>query len=324
MKAIVYSAKPFEIDLLEKANSRAFEFKYVKAQLCTGTAGYAAGYDAAIVFVSDQVTAQIISIFSKIGVKLIITRSTGTDHIDLDAAKKQNMEVRNVPAYSPHAVAEHAVALALALGRVLIPTYDDCRKFDFRVDQHIGFNFFGKTVGIVGLGKIGEVVATIYNGLGCRVLGYDVEQIALPGVEMVSLSVLLKISDIITLHVPYSIHTHYLINKDTIDQMKNGVMLINTSRGKVVHTDAVIKGLDEGKIGYFGMDVYEYEKDLFFEDHQFSLHHDLVLTHLMSLKNVVVTPHQAFLTREAVAEIARSVVEILKTYHTEPAAIQVN
>lgn len=321
MKVIVYSSKAFETDLIEKENSRKFEIRYVNAALCIGTASYAKDCSVAVVFVTDEVSAEVISILAESGVKLIITRSVGTDHIDLRAAELHGIEIQNVPSYSPEAIAEHSVALALSLSRKLTATFDACRKFDFRIDNHMGFNFYGKTVGIIGLGKIGGAVARIYKGLGCNVLSYDLEKKDLPDVEQVDLKTLLNQSDVVTLHLPYSVETHHLIDKDTIAEMKDGVMLINTSRGKVIDTASVADALQSRKIGYLGLDVYEFEKGLFFEDHQFCLHLDPLIARLMSNENVLITPHQAFLTIEAVSQIARSVISSINNFAAKNALL---
>ncbi len=320
MKAIAYSIKQFERDLLEEVNQGRHSIEFVEAALSTGTADYAKGYDAVVVFTNDDVSAPVIAVLAKLGVKFIATRSVGTDHIDFSEAKKWQIKVANIPAYSPQAVAEHAVALAMALARKLIPTYDSCRDYDFRVEGHMGFNFYRKVVGIIGLGNIGQAAAAIFNGLGCSVLGYDVCRKDLPGIEFVDIAQIYQKADVITLHVPFNADTRYLINKDSISQMKTGVMLINTSRGGVINTREVLEALTSGKIGFLGLDVYEYEKGLFFEDHRFSTHKDAVLMKLMDFPNVVITPHQAFLTKEAVGEIAISTIENLNNWENGVAA----
>lgn len=317
MKAVVYSAMDFEKDLLLKFNQRKHEFKFVSAQLCLGTAEYAAGYNSVIVFTSDDVSAVVIDRLAELGVKLIITRSVGVDHIDMRVAELQGITVRNVPGYTPRAVAEHAVALALALARRLIPTYNDCRIFNFRIDQHMGFNLYKKTVGIVGLGNIGQAAASIFNGFGCNVLGYDLIDRMLPAVKQVPFETLLEQSDIISIHVPLDARTHYMIDQEAIAKMKRGVMLINTSRGAVVKTADVLEALIHGKVGYFGADVYEFEKGLFFEDHQYNSLMDTLLVQLIENPNVIITPHQGFLTTEAVTEIAEALILLLDSQEKE-------
>jgi D-lactate dehydrogenase len=308
MKVFAYSIKKFEQNLLETANAGKHQLTFSYAALSAQTAYLSAGFDAIVVFTNDDLSAPIIEILASQHLKYIITRSVGTDHIDLVEAGKHGMKVLNVPAYSPQAIAEHAVALAMALSRQLIPTYDNCRKFDFRIDEHMGFNFYQKTVGLIGLGRIGLAAAKIFRGLGCQVLGYDIAPFQQEAIESLSLETLLERADIISLHVPLNKQTRHLINDHSIARMRTGVMLINTSRGGVVDTKAVIKALEGNKIGYLGMDVYEFEKGLFFEDHRSDIQKDRLLAHLMTFPNVLITPHQAFLTKEAVAEIASSVI----------------
>jgi len=311
MKVIAYSIKPFEKELLDKANQQRHEIRYITAELSLGTAEYARGYEVALVFITDDVSAPVLEILARSGIKFVITRSVGTDHIDINTAKQLGIEVLNVPAYSPQTVAEHSVALALALARKLIPAFDNCRKFNFKIDNFIGFRFYEKTVGIVGLGNIGLATAGIYKGMGCKVLGYDVISKSVDGIEMVDLDTLLEQSDIVSLHVPLNVDTHYLIDKEKLAKMKRGVMLINTSRGAVLKTADAIEALTSGKLGYLGLDVYEHEKDLFFEDHQFVTFKDPLLLKLLILPNVLITPHIAFLTTEAITDIAYSVIKNL-------------
>jgi D-lactate dehydrogenase len=251
-------------------------------------------------------------------VKYIATRSAGTDHIDKEAAANRGIQLANVPAYSPQAIAEHAVALALSLNRHLIQADEHSHHFDFKLDGLIGFNFYGKTVGLLGLGKIGQAVAAIFNGFGCRVVGYDV---AIPAkllqIEPLSFDEVLRQSDIISLHTPLTPASHYMINAATMALMKDGVMLINTSRGGLVNTLDAIEALEQGKIGYLGMDVYEHEKNLFFEDHQPDLIKDPVLQKLLMHPNVIITPHQAFLTDEALQQIANQTIKSLDLWQQE-------
>src|SRR5690606_16303491 len=202
------------------------------------------------------------------------------------------------------------------LARKLIISCINCRSFNFKIDDYIGFNFYEKTVGLIGFGRIGKAAARIFSGLGCNVFVYDLEPVDEPSVMQVNLDILLKSADIISLHVPLTKETAYLIDYDTISKMKKGVMLINTSRGKVLHTEAVLEALKAGQIGYLGLDVYEYEKGLFFEDHQHDAHKDALLTRLLNFSNVLVTPHQAFLTKEAVEEIAAQTIKKLNDFET--------
>ncbi|MGZ3873808.1 MAG: 2-hydroxyacid dehydrogenase, partial [Mucilaginibacter sp.] len=299
MKAVAYSIKPFEKEYLAKANQKKHEITLISNPLSRDTAIYAEGKDAVIVFTNDDVSAPVIEKLAALGVKFIITRSSGTDHIDKDAASKNGIKIANVPSYSPQAIAEHAVAMAFALNRQIVKADHQSHDFDFRNDGLIGFNFSGKTVGVIGLGSTGQAVALIYHGLGCHVIGYDP---AFPKnlrhVKPVSLEYLLKSSDIISLHLPLTPETQNFIKKDTLDQMKKGVMLINTSRGTLINTADVLSAVENRKIAYLGLDVYEFEKGLFFEDHKKDLLKDPVLQRLMSHPNVLITPHQAYLTKE--------------------------
>ena len=252
------------------------------------------------------------------GIKYIATRSAGTDHFDKEAAAQRGISLANVPVYSSQAIAEHAVALALSLNRHIIEAHEHSQQFNFKLDGLIGFNFYGKTVGLIGLGHIGQAIAAIYNGFGCRVIGYD---IAMPDnlidIESLSLNEVLRQSDIISLHLPLTPATKYMINAATIAIMKNGVMLINTSRGGLLNTIDAMEALEQGKIGYLGMDVYEHEKGLFFEDHQQDLVKDSLLQKLMTHANVMVTPHQAFLTSEALQQMADETIKNLDLWQKD-------
>ncbi|MGI4020347.1 MAG: NAD(P)-dependent oxidoreductase, partial [Janthinobacterium lividum] len=219
-----------------------------------------------------------------------------------------------IPSYSPQAIAEQSVALAMALSRKLVETVNQSRNFDFRVEGHVGFNFYGKTVGLVGLGTIGRATAAIYQGLGCKVLGYDIADQAIAGIKQVSLETLFRQADIISLHAPLSPQTRNLVDKRSIAWMKKGVMLINTARGALINTAEVLEGLQSGQIGYLGMDVFEDEKGLFFEDHHADTNKHPLLKELMTMPNVMITPHQGFLTHEALQEIATKIISNLNAW----------
>ena len=315
MRAVAYSVRSFEEISLRKANKDKHAITYIPDALGPETVKDAEGMDAVIVFTNDDVSAPVIEKLAGMGVKYITTRSVGTDHFDKRAAERYQIQLSNVPAYSPQAIAEHAVALAFALNRQLITSDHHSHHFDFRNDELIGFNFSGKTVGLIGLGNTGLAVARIFNGLGCHVIGYDLyfpEEA--PAITAVNLETLLATADIISLHLPLTQTTKYLINQKSISQMKKGVMLINTSRGALVNTVDVLEGVESGKIGYLGLDVYEHEKGLFFEDHQQDAVKDDLLLRLMAQKNVLVTPHQAYLTREALQEIADQTIKNLDSF----------
>ena len=312
MKAIVFSARKNEMEILMKASAGKHELTWHTAPLNDETARSAAGHEAVVVFVNDEVSCSVISKLAELGIKFILTRSAGTDHIDFKAASKHQIEVKNVPDYSPHAVAEHTLALSLALSRHLIEASRKSKVYDFSLNHLTGFNLHGKTVGIIGLGNIGKAAGKLFHGFGCKVIGYDIDPNAgTPEVAGVDLAFLLKESDIISLHVPLDDTTVHLVNSERIGTMKQGVMLINTARGALVSTTDVLAGLDSGKIGYYGADVYEFEKGLFFEDHETDEVRDHVLTRLMNHPNVLITPHLAFLTVEALKDIATHAMDCL-------------
>jgi len=319
MKVVAYSIKPFEKEYLAIANQKKHDITLISNALSLDTASYAAGKEAVIVVTNDDVSAKVIDKLALLGVKYIITRSAGTDQIDKAAATRNGIKWSNVPFYSPQAIAEHAVGLALALSRHLVEADRDSHHFDFRNDNLIGFNFSGKTVGLIGLGHTGLAVAKIYNGMGCKVIAFDPAfPRDAPGIEPVTLEKLLALSDIISLHLPLSASSKHLINKTTLYQMKDGVMLINTSRGAIIKTTDVITALEKGKLGYLGLDVYEFEKGLFYEDHEHDSFKDPLLEKLMDNKNVLITPHQAYLTKEALQEIADQTIKNLDSYSEEP------
>jgi D-lactate dehydrogenase len=312
MKAVAYSIKPFEKEYLAKANEKKHDITLISNALSQDTAIYADGKDAVIVFTNDDVSAAVIEKLAKSGVKYIVTRSTGTDHINKEAAAQFGIKIANVPSYSPQAIAEHAVAMAFALNRHLVTADQHSHHFDFRNDELIGFNFAGKTVGLIGLGNTGKAAAKIFNGMGCKVVAYDPAFPAdVPYVHPVTLDKLLITADIISLHLPLTPATKHLVKRETIERMKSGVMLINTSRGGLVRTTDVIAALKSGKIGYLGLDVYEFEKGLFFEDHECDVVKDPLLHSLLNYPNVLITPHQAYLTKEALQEIADQTIKNL-------------
>lgn len=312
MKAVAYSIKPFEKEYLAKANQKKHDITLISNPLSIETATYAKGKDAVIVFTNDNVSAPVIEVLSEMGIKFIVTRSVGTDHIDKEAAATHHIKIANVPFYSPQAIAEHAVALAFALNRHLIQAAQHSNEFDFRNDDLVGFNFAGKIVGVIGMGSTGQAAASIYHGLGCSVVGYDINYPRhFHQAKSVSLETLLKSADIISIHIPLTPKMVHFIDNKTLDQMKNGVMLINTSKGSLINTADLLKALDSKKIGYLGLDVYEFEKGLFFENHQNDVVKDVLLQQLMNHPNVLITPHQAYLTKEALQEIADQTIKIL-------------
>jgi D-lactate dehydrogenase len=318
MKVLVYSAKDFEIPYLKEANKNKHKLTFVKEHLSSQTAMKAVGYDAISIFSADEADFITIEKFKDFGIKYITLRSAGHDNVNLRAASRLNIKVANVPAYSPYAIAEHAVTLLLALNRKLIESNLRVSHYNFDLNNLVGFDLNGKTVGIVGTGKIGEVMCKIMHGFGCKLLGHDIEENAtlkeLYNVRYISLKELCIHADIISLHVPLNAETYELINEDLIDEMKEGVILINTARGSIINTEDIITALKKGKIGALGIDVYENEKGIFFEDHSQDIPNDDNLMLLNTMPNVLITGHHAFLTNEALTNIAETTIYNLDCY----------
>lgn len=308
MKVAVYSTKPYERTYLEKANRNKHELVFIESALSAATVDLAKGCTAASIFTNDDAGAETLRALAEININAIATRAAGFDNIDITEANKLGIQIANVPEYSPYAIAEHTVAMIMAMNRKLIQADKQVKSFDFRLDNLIGFDLNGKTVGIIGLGKIGRIVAKILHGFGCKLLGYDLHEnkdlVASYGMEYLSLGKLCKQADIITLHAPLNKDTHYLINSENIALMKKGVMIVNTGRGALINTADAVKGIKTGKIGYLGMDVYEKEKGLFFVDRRESIPNDPVFAELLTLENVLITGHQAFLTETALGNIS--------------------
>jgi D-lactate dehydrogenase len=282
------------------------------------TAVLAGGFDCACIFVNDVADAAVIEVLARQGVKLLALRCAGFNNVDIQAAKQHGMTVVRVPAYSPYSVAEHTLALILTLNRKTHRAYNRVKEGNFALSGLMGFDLYGKTAGIIGLGKIGLVTASILKGFGCRVLGYDINknpECAKLGVEFTSdLDDIYTQCDIISLHCPLTPQTYHLINTDSIAKMKKGVMLINTSRGGLIDTKAVIKGLKKEQIAYLGLDVYEEEADLFFEDLSGKVIQDDLFTRLLSFPNVLITGHQAFFTENALQKIAEVTLQNITDY----------
>lgn len=312
MRVAVFSTKPYDEQFLKAANKNGrFTFTFYEARLTAHTVGLARDYDVACVFVNDQLGADTIAGLAKRGVKLIALRCAGFNNVDLAAADEHNIKVVRVPAYSPHAVAEHTLALLLCVNRKIHRAYARVREGNFALDGLLGFDIYGKTVGIVGTGKIGINVARIFQGLGCNLVAYDLypnEECKAMGVVYHELPELFAKSDIITLHCPLTPETYHLIDRQALDQMKDGVTIINTSRGALIDTTAVIEALKSGRVGYLGIDVYEEEADLFFEDLSSQVIQDDVFARLLTFPNVVVTGHQGFFTDVALRNISETTV----------------
>jgi len=310
MKIALFSAKPYDRRFFDAANeAHGHEIAYFEARLTCETAPLADGHDVACVFVNDFVDAAAIVCLADRGVRMLALRSAGFNHVDLEAAEARGLTVARVPAYSPYSIAEHTAGLVLALERKIHRAHARVREGNFALEGLLGHDIRGRTVGIVGTGKIGEAVASIFSGFGCNLLGYDVREnpaCAGMGMTYVGLETLFRDSDIITLHAPLTPETHHMINAGALDKMRDGVMIINTSRGALVDTAAVIEALKTGRVGSLGLDVYEEEEDLFFEDQSSRIIQDDVFSRLLTFPNVIVTGHQAFFTVEAVQAIAET------------------
>src|SRR5690554_6402526 len=293
----------------------------LETRLTKETAILANGTITVSLFTGDDASAEVIKELSVLGIKNIALRSAGFNHVDSEQAAKLGIKVALVPAYSPYAIAEHAVALILALNRKLIKANNRVDEQNFSLNGLTGFDLNGKTVGIIGTGKIGAVMVKILHGFGCNILAQDIEEskdlIDKYGVIYSDCATLCKHADIISLHVPLKASTKHLINKEHIALMKSGVMLINTSRGGLVDTKAVIEGLKTKKIGYLGLDVYEEEEGLFFEDHSDDILQDDVIARLMTFNNVLITSHQAFLTKTALTNIAETTIYNLDCFEKQ-------
>jgi D-lactate dehydrogenase len=310
MKVVVFSTQPYDRQFLEAANhAHGHELIFLEPRLVAETASLLTDAPAVCVFINDQLNEGVLREIAAQGVRLIAIRAAGFNNVDLKTAKELGMTVVRVPAYSPYAVAEHAVALILALNRKIYRAYNRVRDDNFSLEGLMGFDLHGSTVGIVGTGKIGQCFAQIMQGFGCKLLAYDpypnAECLKI-GVQYVELPALLSTSDIISLHCPLTPENHHLINADSLAHLKPGAMLINTSRGGLVDTNAVIKSIKTGRIGYLGIDVYEEEEALFFQDLSDTIIQDDTFQLLQAFPNVLITAHQAFFTRNALQSIAET------------------
>jgi D-lactate dehydrogenase len=309
MKIAFFSAKPYDKTFFEDHNQKfGFQLEFWETHLGPHVVNAVdQGTEVVCVFVNDRLTSEVIETLAKKGVKIIALRCAGFNNVDLDAANKLGIKVCRVPAYSPEAVAEHAVAMLLTLNRKTHKAYNRVREQNFSLNGLMGFNLHGKTVGVVGTGKIGKAFCKIMLGFGCKVLAYDPfqdQELKDIGVEYKEFEQLLKSSEIISLHCPLSTENHHLISAQSLQLMRNNVTLINTSRGGLLHTQDVIQALKSGKIAYLGIDVYEQEEKLFFKDLSGSIIKDDDIQRLMSFPNVLLTGHQAFFTEDALGQIA--------------------
>lgn len=321
MQVAVFSYHSYDKTYLDRANNDGrHELQYFRPSLSQETVKLAEGYPCVCVFVNDKLDAPTLEHLAANGLRLIALRCAGFNNVDLEAANRLGLRVVRVPAYSPHAVAEHALALILTLNRKTHKAFNRVREGNFSLGRLDGFDLYQKTVGVVGTGKIGQVFCRIMQGLGCHVVAYDKfpnEEMKQAGVQYVELEELFAQSDIVSLHCPLTPETHHLINRAAVDQMKSGVMLINTSRGALVDTKAVIHGLKHRKIGYLGIDVYEQEEKLFFRDLSETVIEDDTISRLMSFPNVLITAHQAFFTQNALTQIAETTLGNIDAFEQE-------
>ena len=318
MNIAFFSTKKYDQDFFDSTNTDFnHQLTFFETGLNEHTASLTKDFNAVCVFVNDDLNAATIDLLAKNGIQLIALRCAGFNNVDLKAAAEKNIKVVRVPAYSPQAVAEHAVALILTLNRKTHKAYNRVRENNFSLEKLTGFNLYGKTVGVIGTGIIGQCFAKIMLGFGCKVLAYDIkpnEELKSSGVEYVELEKLLKASDIISLHCPLNEHTHHLIDGNAFEKMKDGAMLINTGRGALIDTSAVVEALQSEKLGYLGIDVYEQESGLFFNDLSETVNKDDDFLRLMSFPNVLITGHQGFFTKEALEQIAQVTLQNLTDF----------
>lgn len=327
MRIAVFSTKNYDKDALNRANAaHHHDLEFFEPRLTPATATLAQGFAGVCAFVNDDLSRPVLASIAAAGVRLVTLRSAGFNHVDLAAADALGITIARVPAYSPHAVAEHAMGLILSLNRKYHRAYARVREGNFALDGLMGFDLYQKTIGVVGTGKIGRAFARIALGFGSTVVAHDIQrdaELEAAGVTYVSLEDLLKSSDVVALHLPLTPDSHHMINATTIAWMKPGAMLINTSRGALVDTRAVVAALKTGQIGALGLDVYEEEADLFFEDLSNNVLQDDVFARLLTFPNVLITGHQGFFTREAVDRIAQTTLANATAFETGKGEISV-
>ncbi len=319
MRVALFSAKRYDRHSFEAAGAQGFTF--VEARLDLNTVAAAAGHEAICAFVNDRLDGAVLTALASLGVRLVLLRSAGFNHVDLAVAKQMRIAVARVPEYSPHAVAEHALALLLTLIRKVHRAHARVREGNFELDGLLGFDLFGKTVGVVGTGRIGQCLVTMLHGLGCEVLAHD--PIRADGVlaSYVPLDELLRRSRVVMLQCPLNAETRHLMNTDRLALMPHGAVLVNTSRGAVVDTQAAIQALKTGRLGGLAIDVYEEEAALFFEDRSDEVIADDVFARLLTFPNVLITAHQAFFTEEALAAIAETTLANLARFARDGTAL---
>ena len=322
MRVAVFSSKPYDRQYLgAAAQGSPHQLDFFEAKLNCDHVPLAADYDAVCVFVHDEVSGDVLRTLAEGGTRLVALRAAGFNNVDLEVAKEVGIRVCRVPAYSPYAVAEHAVALILSLVRRTNRAYNRVRDANFALDGLLGYDLHGKCVGVVGTGRIGTVFATIMRGFGCRLMAYDPypnEAMKELGARYVDLPELFAESDIIALHAPLTPETHHIVDRESLAAVKPGVMIVNTSRGALIDTEAAIDALKDGRIGYLGLDVYEEEDAVgFFEDQSQSIIQDDTFTRLLTFPNVLITAHQAFFTSEALANIADTTIANLTAFEEQ-------
>jgi len=310
MKVLYYSTRNFEKEYLIKANKNKHSISFIKESLSLETVDKAKGYDIISLTPSDDASKLTIEKLNEYGIKYIVLRCAGYDNVNIKSATIAGIKVANVPAYSPYAIAEFATSLLLTLNRKLIISNQRINQYNFNIDNLIGFDLNNKTVGIIGTGKIGAIMTKIMNGYGCNILAYDIDVnqnlIDTYGVKYVSIKELCEESDVISIHVPLNQHTRHLIDDKLIKYMKKNVIIVNTARGAIINTKDVIKALDNNQIAALGMDVYENEDGIFFKDLSADIPKDEMLKKLISMPNVLLCSHHAFLTEEALTNIAET------------------
>ncbi len=312
MKVAFFDAKPYDMEGFNRhIQGTDITIKYFETRLNGDTVSLANGYDCVCTFVNDVLDSEVVRQLQQFGIKMIALRCAGFNNVDTKACK---IPIYRVPAYSPYAVAEHAMALLLTVVRRTHKAYNRTREFNFSLNGLSGFDLHGKTVGVIGTGKIGKVFADICKGFGMRVLTYDKFPDAKSGLDYVPLDTLFRESDVISLHCPLTDETRHLVNDDSVEEMKAGVVIINTSRGALIDTESLINGLKTGLIGAACLDVYEEEADLFYEDMSGQIIQDDNLVRLIGMPNVIVTSHQAFLTHEALDNIASTTVSNIQNF----------
>jgi D-lactate dehydrogenase len=318
MKTAMFSTRSYDINHFQPLlNADNIEFKYFDTQLNLQTAQLAQGFDAVCAFVNDDLSAPVLNKLAELGVKIVAMRCAGFNNVDIAAAKDLGITVVRVPAYSPEAIAEHSISLMMTLNRRIHKAYMRTRDANFSLEGLVGFNMFGKTVGVIGTGRIGVATMAILKGFGCKILAYDPyqsEHAIKLGAEYVELQELYAQSDIISLHCPLTAENHHLLNSEAFAQMKDGVMIINTSRGGLLNAPDAIEALKSGRIGALGLDVYEEEESLFFGDHSSEIIADDTFRRLSACHNVIFTGHQAFLTKEALTSIAQTTIDNLQAF----------